>query len=186
MAAPRSRYDDGMAPTSSTRDRILDAYQDLLIDSGERAATLEAVAGAAGVSKGGLLYHFASKEALSEGVLERLRLLAADDADAIRSAESGAVDYLIRNSVDTGSPLDRSMVAAYRLAHSQHPGAKAAIAVVNAGWLEAIEAAVGDAALARLVLLVSDGLYYNSALDAEGETPVDLDALLAVIRRLTD
>ncbi|MET0725026.1 MAG: TetR/AcrR family transcriptional regulator [Leifsonia sp.] len=173
-----------MAQTSSTRDRILDAYQDLLIDGGERAATLDAVSASAGVSKGGLLYHFASKDALSAGLLDRLRDLAAEDARAIRSAESGAVDYFIRNSVDTGSPLDRCMIAAYRLAHSQHAAAKATIATVNAGWLEAIEDAVGDAAVARLILLVSDGLYYNSALDGDEPAEADLDALLAVIRRL--
>ena len=177
-----------MPPT--TRDRILDAFQDLLIDGGERAATLDAVSASAGVSKGGLLYHFASKDALATGLLDRLRDLAALDAEQIRTATSGAVDHLIRNSVDTGSPLDRSMIGAYRLAQGRHEGAKAAIAAVNAGWLEAIEEAVGDPAVAQLIMLVSDGLYYNSAiadvgLDASVAVPTDLDALLAVISRLT-
>ena len=55
-----------------TRDRILDAFTGLLIDQGERSATLENVAAAAGLSKGGLLYHFASKEALLEALLGRM------------------------------------------------------------------------------------------------------------------
>ena len=37
-------------------------------------ATMDATARAAGVSKGGLLYHFASKDALEAGLIERLRL----------------------------------------------------------------------------------------------------------------
>ena len=48
------------------------------------SATLDAVAAAAQVSKGGLLYHFASKDALAAGLLERLRERSAADADAIR------------------------------------------------------------------------------------------------------
>ena len=61
---------------ASARDRVLDAYETLLIEAGPGAATLDAVAAAAGVSKGGLLYHFASKDALAAGLLARLRSAA--------------------------------------------------------------------------------------------------------------
>ena len=57
----------------STRDRLLDAFEKLLVAGGSRAATLDAVAADAEVSKGGLLYHFHSKDELVEGQLERLR-----------------------------------------------------------------------------------------------------------------
>ena len=53
---------------NNSREHILDTYVDLLIRSGERAATLDAVATAAKVSKGGLLYHFSSKKALLEAL----------------------------------------------------------------------------------------------------------------------
>ena len=46
----------------SSRDRILDAYESLLIEGGERAATLNAVVERAGLSKGGLLYHFGTRQ----------------------------------------------------------------------------------------------------------------------------
>ena len=49
----------------SARDRVLDAYETLLIESGPGATTLDAVAAAADVSKGGLLYHFASMRSVS-------------------------------------------------------------------------------------------------------------------------
>ncbi|GCB56911.1 hypothetical protein rerp_33190 [Rhodococcus erythropolis] len=49
---------------ADTRDRILDALEKLLLVSGVAQVTLEGVAAEAGVSKGGLLYHFPSKEAL--------------------------------------------------------------------------------------------------------------------------
>ena len=62
-----------MARKPVARDAVLDAFEELLIDVGERAATLDAVAKRAGVSKGGLLYHFPNKEALITATLERLR-----------------------------------------------------------------------------------------------------------------
>lgn len=48
----------------SARDKILDATLDLVREIGVPAITLEAVAQRAGVSKGGLLYHFPFKEQL--------------------------------------------------------------------------------------------------------------------------
>lgn len=55
----------------SSREKILDAYEALLIEEGERAASMNAIASRAGVSKGGLLYHFPDKSALIDGLLER-------------------------------------------------------------------------------------------------------------------
>ena len=71
------------------RDAVLDAFETLLIDVGERAATLDAVAKKAGVSKGGLLYHFPNKEALIEVLLDRLDGLAKEDADAMAAGGGG-------------------------------------------------------------------------------------------------
>ena len=65
----------------SSRDRILDAYADLLAEEGERFATVDAVAARAGVSKGGVLYHFPSKDQLAAAVCDRLAVLAAEDAE---------------------------------------------------------------------------------------------------------
>jgi AcrR family transcriptional regulator len=48
----------------SARDKILDATLELIGDIGVPAVTLEGVAARAGVSKGGLLYHFRFKEQL--------------------------------------------------------------------------------------------------------------------------
>lgn len=56
----------------SCKALILDAAEHVVIDSGALRLTLDAVAERAGVSKGGLLYHFPSKEALLQAMLERL------------------------------------------------------------------------------------------------------------------
>ncbi|MFY7961726.1 MAG: TetR/AcrR family transcriptional regulator [Elsteraceae bacterium] len=59
--------------------RILDAAEALVREKGVAGLTIEAAAQGAGVSKGGLLYHFGTKEALLIAMLERLgRIMAAD------------------------------------------------------------------------------------------------------------
>ena len=56
----------------SARDRILDAAEDLICNSGIAGFTLDAVAHSAGFSKGGLLYHFSSKDSLISGLQRRM------------------------------------------------------------------------------------------------------------------
>lgn len=62
-------------PRPSNRERLLTAAADHVREHGAVALTLDAVAAAAGVSKGGLLYHFPTKAglvaALIDDVLDR-------------------------------------------------------------------------------------------------------------------
>jgi len=53
------------------RDRILDAAESVILESGGRTFTLDAVAARAGISKGGLVYSFATKDGLVRAALER-------------------------------------------------------------------------------------------------------------------
>lgn len=53
------------------RDRILDAAEAVILGSGGRRFTLDAVAEQAGISKGGLVYSFATKDELVRAALER-------------------------------------------------------------------------------------------------------------------
>jgi len=55
----------------AARGRILDAAEQLVADQGASSLTLDAVAQAAGVSKGGLLYHYPNKDALLAAMIER-------------------------------------------------------------------------------------------------------------------
>src|SRR5213595_3761896 len=102
------------------RDSVLGAFEALLIEVGERAATLDAVAKRAGVSKGGLLYHYPNKEAMIGSLLERFDALAQLEIEAMKTASEGAAAYLIKSSLWADSPLDRVFVAATRLAEVAH------------------------------------------------------------------
>lgn len=140
------------------------AFEDLLIKEGERAATLDAVAAAAGVSKGGLLYHFKSREALTAGLIQKLRALAEIDLNAMAADPAGVADYYVRTSVFGGTTFDRTIVAAMRLAQGHDDGVRRAFVEIHQKWLELILQDVGDAAVARAIMLIGDGLYDSAAL----------------------
>jgi AcrR family transcriptional regulator len=175
------------------RERVLDAFEEILITDGARAATLDATAKAAGVSKGGLLYHFGSKEDLAAGLLERLFRLADEDLTRMASAPDGAIAYFIRTSVMENAALDRALIAASRLTQSGSTAASEALRRVRERWADALRPHVRDETALDLVMLVSDGLYYNNALDVAGADgsglagPVPsgsaLDALIKLVTR---
>ena len=174
-------------PSGTARDRVLDAYEELLAEQSERAATLDAVAARAGVSKGGLLYHFASKEALTTGVLERFAALIDEDVSRMRAAENGPVDYFLRTSIPTDSRFERAIVAIARLAQAADPRARDALAGAQRRWLDVLQEAVGDPLIARTIMLIGDGMYYNTALLPTANNVLrdetDIDDLVALIRR---
>lgn len=78
-----------MKPTRSTnsKEKMLDAAEAVVIARGVNGMTLEAVAAQAGVSKGGLLYHFASKEALVQAMVSRIASTVEQHFAAELSAE---------------------------------------------------------------------------------------------------
>ena len=173
---------------TSSRDRILDAYADLLITEGERQATLEAVAAKAEVSKGGLLYHFPSKDQLAVGLCDQLAILAAKDAEAMRASDEGPARYYVRSSQYANTPLDRALVAVSRLRQSGDGRARAAIEEASDNWLAILHDALGDLDVARAVKLIGDGLYYNALNRALGGHPPTSEAdqgLLDVVDRIT-
>ena len=83
-----------MSRPARARESVLDAFERILIEDGGRAATMDATARVAGVSKGGLLYHFGSKEALESGLIERLKVLAARDIEVEVLDDGGRAERL--------------------------------------------------------------------------------------------
>lgn len=177
-----------MARPPHARERVLDAYEALLISDGERATTIDAVARSAGVSKGGLLYHFASKDELTAAMIARLDRLATEDVERILTAPEGPVEYYLRTSVMMNDALDRAIIAASRLAQGGNTAATEALHRMREESAAAIRPHVRDQAALDLVMLLSDGLFFNNAVDADGSDDVvpsgaELDALVALVLR---
>lgn len=144
------------------REKVLAAFAAIVADEGEQAATMEAVAARAGVSKGGLLYHFGSREALVEGLVERLLADGEADVADMRAAPEGAVAYYLSTSADSPRELNELYIAASRITQTGADSARQALAHIEAQWLRALEEAVGDDRLAQLLAVVGDGLYLHA------------------------
>jgi len=82
-------------PDRTTRERILDAALDSFGARGVDAVSLDEIARAVGVRKQTVLYWFDSKEALVDGVLEKVaaELVAVIDA-AVRAAPDDPLDRI--------------------------------------------------------------------------------------------
>lgn len=167
---------------------MLDAFEAILVDEGERGATMDATARAAGVSKGGLLYHFASKDALESGLIARLTALVEEDVAAMKAAPEGPIAYFLYTSVNSNDPIDRAILATSRLAQGGNTAAGEALRGIRDQWADALRPHTKDATALDLVMLVSDGLYFNNALSGgsiPGPVPraAALDALIAVVEQ---
>ncbi|MCS4503556.1 hypothetical protein KBTX_00742 [wastewater metagenome] len=175
-----------MGERDSTRERLLLAAARLVREQGVRHLTLAAVAREAGVSKGGLIYHFPSKEALLGAMVAHLLTVTEAGIDAHRETDTGAGSWT-RGYLATCSPPERG----------EHPDNRMAAAVLAAGagapalldpirerqpaWRAALADDGIDAVDAMVVRLAADGLWMN---DLFALPALDADERAAVMARL--
>lgn len=83
------------------RELILSTVSQLIREEGVEKLTLEAVATKAGISKGGLLYHFPSKDALILGMIEQLSDRFITDFRSRAEEDTESKGKWTRSYVDT-------------------------------------------------------------------------------------
>ncbi|WP_329086284.1 MULTISPECIES: TetR/AcrR family transcriptional regulator [unclassified Streptosporangium] len=144
----------------SSKDRLLDAAAEVLLSEGAESLTLEAVAQRAGVSKGGLFYHFPTKQALVIAMVERLTK-AFDDA--LAQAGNGPGDFLrayvqatIPERHTTTAPADR-VTAALLAGVLVYPAGLEPLRERFAAWQARLTEDGIDPAAATAVRLAVDG-----------------------------
>ena len=142
-------------PRPSRRTALLDAALTVVRRDGAAALTLDAVAAEAGVSKGGLLYHFASKRALIDGLLERWL-----DEFGARLAGPGFAAAYVRASEVTG-PENAASEFGMLAAMIEDPAVLGQVRERYAAWMDRMLEDVGDPVDAWLVRLAADGLWYS-------------------------
>ena len=173
------------------RDRLLNAAEVVAARDGVSSLTLEAVAREAGVSKGGLLYHFPSKSALITAIVERLATTCeAEQIKAIASSTDTGPGKFIRAYLtaraEPPDPKDEPIHAALLAAIGTDPHfLEPMIRRVNE-WQKKIENDGIDPATATIVRLAIDGLCLGTLLGIPVPTGAlrrkILDQLLAMTR----
>ncbi|HEX4787286.1 MAG TPA: TetR/AcrR family transcriptional regulator [Actinospica sp.] len=163
------------------RDRLLDSAETVLAEHGTQGLTLAAVAAHAGVSKGGLLYHFATKDALITGLIERL----IDGFDAlIADLRAERVGWYTRAYIEATFTVlgERDVDLARRrwaavCAAATDPALRAPLAKAQRRWMSEGLDEEPDPDLSQLARLAADGVWEAAELDPSLLGPGRLAAL---------
>lgn len=174
-----------MDTPSATREAILQAACRVVIESGASHMTLETVAREAGVSKGGLLYHFPSKEALVGGMIEYLNGTFNARIHQVYAQDEGpARGRWLRAFVSSTFYSDQVDVSAGLLAAvALNPELLASNRANYQAWQQKFEADGLDPALATIIRLAADGLWFTELL---GFAPLEESLRSAVFNILIE
>lgn len=144
-----------------TRTRLLDAASAVLLRDGPHALTLEAVAAEAGVSKGGLLYHYPSKSALLDGLVDRWEAGAQTEMDARADGSPGSWvrAYIACGDLHDVGAAERATDARLLAALAAEPERMNTVRERYAAWQARIEQDGVDPVDATVARLATDGLW---------------------------
>jgi AcrR family transcriptional regulator len=162
-------------PRGDTRAKLLDAAGTVIRRDGPQALTLDAVAAEAGVSKGGLLYHFKSKRELLDGLVTRWLDEFQADIDA---APGNFVAGYVRAS--DGAHAEEAGLLAALVAD---PQVLAAVRDRYATWQDLVASWGGDPVDATVARLAADGLWLADLL---GMAPPQGELRERVLARLLE
>lgn len=129
----------------NSREALIDAAETVVLRDGGGTLTLDLVAAEAGVSKGGLLYHFPSKDSLIEAMIERLiRTFAGSLELALQSEPQTNGRFtraLVRSMLDRPrkqAEKESRMSAALLAAVANQPKLLVPVQAAYAQWMKAI------------------------------------------------
>lgn len=164
---------DNKTPTTKREDILLAAAR-IINDHSVAKFTLEAVAGEAGVSKGGLLYHFPNKEALVKGLLdapmEHFTACMEQDVGKDASVNGKWCRAYTIESFSMSENMKRMWIAGLISALALNRALLQPLAERFRTWQENIEEDGIDPVEATTIRLVADGIWF---LDLFGISIID-------------
>lgn len=174
-----------------TRELIFAACGRILRREGLTQLTLEAVAAEAGLSKGGLLYHFPSKLALIEALFQHhVDRFNRDLQRLVETEEQGAGGWLrayAKASVaEITDPDNASLFASLFAAGERYPTVLAIMRRSYDEWQQQVEASPLDPAVALLVRMAVDGFWFTEMYQYAPLSVEQRMAVLHEILRLTE
>jgi AcrR family transcriptional regulator len=138
------------APPAAAGTRQAHTYRQYASACRAPAATTVAVAAQAGVSKGGLLYHFKSKRELVQAMIERWLGEFQKDIEA-------ADEHFVRGYVKASAPAENELGMLAALVAD--PALLAAVREQYTIWQDRVEREGHDPADATVARLAADGLW---------------------------
>jgi AcrR family transcriptional regulator len=178
------------AAVAPARERILEAAERVVTDVGAARLTLDLVAQAAGVSKGGLLYHFPSKELLLGALAQRYvdnmqHCIDAAKAD-LQESDKGRELKACIIGVLGDDPRSKAMGAALLAAASNDLALLEVIRERIARYTKELETSGAEFGRAAVVSLAVDGLKMRESLRISPFTAAQRAQIVAELLRMAD
>jgi len=169
------------------KDRILDAAEAVILETGGRNFTLDAVAERAGISKGGLVYTFATKDDLIYAALERE--LARFQEAVLRRVGRGPAKpgELVLAHIEEALNEDEAAtaMAAFLITALVHaPDMLEPVRRVYRALLDPLRSARGGAAEIRHAVLAVEGIFLLKGLGFVDVPPSELRSVLLHARNM--
>ncbi|MFI1225013.1 MULTISPECIES: TetR/AcrR family transcriptional regulator [unclassified Streptomyces] len=172
---------------TSKRTQILEAATRVVQREGVKSVTFDSVAAEAELTKGGLLYHFASREELVQAIHQHLAdqweadLVAAAGKPAAEATRGERLAAYTRVAIQSATRAELLLM----LEGSTNTAHAAVWDAVTERWAPSPASAAGDpAALDRFIVrLAADGLWLYESLTTERLTP---ELRRAVAERIAD
>lgn len=170
-----------------TRDRILQAAAELAWETGPGNLSLDAVAAKAGVSKGGLLYHFPSKSKLLEATVHTFveeydQMLKA--REVAREPEASPVAQAYLDLFLEDQRCNRPPSSGILAALAEDPSFLNPVRRYQRELLDRIKADLGDPDLAMILYFAISGLKSNELLSINMVKPEEIEGLTGRLRSL--
>jgi AcrR family transcriptional regulator len=177
-------------PTGVTRDRLLHAAMQVVKGHGTQALTLDAVAAEAGISKGGLLYHFPNKESLVRGMVQDYLQKCQQQIDLELAREpAGTPGHWLRAYIRarfSEEAVSNDMVMAFNVAIGSDP---ALMKMILDDMRSTAELALNDGldeTQALLIHMAVEGYYQTNMISGLEIAPALRDKLYSRLLQLTE
>lgn len=170
------------ATRPSTRERILAAATEVARTDGAGNLSLDAIAARAGVSKGGLLYHFPTKAALLKAVVERFVSDFETDMKQREGSESLLSRY-VELTLDEYCDTEPGASGVFA-AMAEDPNFLKPIKVFQRRLLDQLMADAADRTRAIMIFLALEGMRSQVLFNLKALTEQEIDAVTQALRRL--
>jgi AcrR family transcriptional regulator len=169
----------------NSRDLILDAAEALVSELGAARLTIDAVAARSGLSKGGVLYNFPSKDALIKGMVARLIEDCASDIAGLRPRFE-EYDSPTLAALVTAAPgwisAKKSVARALLAAHAENPALLQPFCAFKQTQKTQILSETTSPADALMIWSAIEGVVFTSALGLNVHSEAEIETMLCGMR----
>jgi AcrR family transcriptional regulator len=178
----------GIVLPETSKNKILDAAEAVALEAGVPHLTLDAIAAKVGMSKGGVLYHYPSKDALVKGMVARMIEQTETEIERLAGLDPEPKGRLMRAYLRVTFPEEgacstrvNQLCAVLLTAILTNPELLEPARQHYAETLKRLIAENGKPETVHLIRLAADGLWLSEMLQFPGPQGPERSALLKLL-----